>query len=55
MEFQDYYKTLDVPRTAESAEIKKAYRKLAQKFHPDLNKDKNAENKLKRLMKPMKF
>ena len=44
MEFKDYYKILGVPKTATGADIKRAYRKLARKHHPDLNPgDKAAE------------
>ena len=47
MKFQDYYKILGVPRDADEAEIKKAYRKLARKYHPDVNKASDAEDKFK--------
>lgn len=42
---QLYYKTLGISNTAGIAEIKSAYRRLAKKFHPDLNKDPEAHNK----------
>jgi molecular chaperone DnaJ len=45
---RDYYKVLDVPRTASAGEIKKSYRRLAMKYHPDRNPgDKEAEEKFK--------
>ena len=47
MEYQDYYKTLGVKRNATQEEITKAYRKLARKYHPDVSKDKGAEDKFK--------
>jgi curved DNA-binding protein len=48
MEYRDYYATLEVPRTASQADIKKAYRKLARKYHPDVAKqDPKAEQRFK--------
>ncbi len=49
MEFKDYYQTLGVARDASADDIKHAYRKLARKYHPDLNKGAEAEAKFKEL------
>ena len=47
MQYKDYYEILGVKRGATEAEVKSAYRKLARKFHPDVNKSKEAEQKFK--------
>lgn len=47
MKYRDYYKTLGVKRDADAATIKKAYRKLAREFHPDVNKGADAEARFK--------
>jgi curved DNA-binding protein len=49
VEFIDYYKILEVSRTATPEVIKKQYRKLARKYHPDVSKDPEAEKKFKAL------
>lgn len=50
MEFIDYYKILEIDKNASPEDVKKAYRKLARKYHPDLNpNDKGAESKFKQV------
>jgi DnaJ-domain-containing protein 1 len=50
VKFKDYYEILGVPRTASESEIKKAFRKLAREFHPDVAKNKKqAEEKFKEI------
>jgi curved DNA-binding protein len=47
MEYKDYYKILGVDRKASQDDIKRAYRKMARTFHPDVNKEEGAETKFK--------
>ena len=49
MKYKDYYKILGVPRDAKAEDIKKAYRRQARKFHPDVSKETGAEEKFKDL------
>lgn len=49
MEYKDYYKILGVSRDAKADEIKRSYRKLARKFHPDVSKEPEAESRFKEM------
>lgn len=49
LDFKDYYETLGVKKDASQEEIQKAYRKLARKYHPDVNKDAAAEARFKEI------
>lgn len=51
----EFYSILEVPKNANEQDIKKSYRKLMLQYHPDRNKSPEAEEKIKRLMKHMKF
>ena len=55
MDSRGYYATLGVSQDANFQEIKKSYRKLARKYHPDRNKSPLAEETIKKLTKPSKF
>ena len=50
VQFRDYYEVLGVPRKASHEDIKKAYRKLARKYHPDVAKEAGTEDKFKQLV-----
>lgn len=49
MNLKNYYSVLRIDRSAPESDIKKAYRKLAAEFHPDVNTDKDAEDKFKEI------
>jgi curved DNA-binding protein len=49
LSYTDYYEVLGVPRDADQDTIRRAYRKLARKYHPDLNSDSDAEESFKEL------
>ena len=49
MKYKDYYQILGVARDASDEAIKKAYRKLARKYHPDVSKEKDAEERFKQV------
>src|SRR5487761_2589162 len=46
---RDYYTILGVPRTASDADVKRAFRKLAQQWHPDVNRDSGADERFKQI------
>ena len=56
MEYIDYYKILAVSKTASAEDIKKAYRKLARQYHPDVNPNNTEANrKFQQINEAMKF
>ena len=54
-EKRDYYEVLGVDKGADKKDIKKAYRKLAMKYHPDVSEDKSQGKNLKKLAKLMLY
>ena len=55
VQFKDYCDILGVSRNASKEEIQRAYRKLARKYHPDINKEAGAEDKFKEILKIDKY
>ena len=49
MEFKDYYQVLGIPRDADQDAVKRAYRRLARKYHPDVSTEPDAEDKFKEI------
>jgi|TARA_R110001583_G_scaffold193616_1_gene362410 curved DNA-binding protein len=49
MQFNDYYKTLEVELTASTKEIRESYRRLAHKYHPDVSEQSNCESLFKEI------
>ena len=47
--FQDYYEALEVPRDASEQDIRRSYRRLARRYHPDINKEPGAEDRFKQI------
>lgn len=54
MKYQDYYQSLGIARDASEADVTKAYRKLAHKYHPDVSKEPDAEEKFKEIAEAYK-
>ena len=54
-EKRDYYEVLGISKSASADEIKRAYRKMAKKYHPDVNKEPGAEEKFKEVPSSRKY